>query len=248
MVHASINAFPWDVEPDPEYNHETRGIHVCSFAGREKALKVLLGYKPDLEVVTFDENKGITTPLVIVAWEGSVASCRLLLEHGANPNTWASAESPQYAAAEHQAWEKVALLLAFGARHDIFTASICGECDVVELEIRAYKPLLERRSIKRNRTPLEEAVEHGQDKVVDLIKNYNDSRLLLFGLILKTLSYWFVFAGIWCLASRASFTRGPIEAAGRYLQNGRFVVRNPEVFGLLKNVLTYPPPLQVASL
>jgi hypothetical protein len=84
--------------------------------------------------------------------------------------------------------------------------------------------------------------------VVDLIKNYNDSRLLLFGLILKTLSYWFVFAGIWCLASRASFTRGPIEAAGRYLQNGRFVVRNPEVFGLLKNVLTYPPPLQVASL
>lgn len=170
LVHASINSYPFKVEAVDLYRHQTKGVHVCSFSGREPLLGILLKYNPDLEVVTFDENKGLTTPLVLAAWEGSVESCRLLLEAGANPNTWASAESPLYTAAEHHAWEKVELLKKYGAKHDIFTACICGESEIVESEIKAYRPLLERRSIKRNRTPWEEATEHQQDEVVKLIE------------------------------------------------------------------------------
>ena len=170
LVHSFIRGYPFQVSPIESYTHETTGVHVCSFAGREKLLSVLLKFEPNLEALTLDENKGLTTPLVIAAWEGSLESCRLLLQAGANPNTWASAESPLYTAAEHHAWEKVELLIAHGAKHDIFTACICGEVEIVEAEIRAYGPLLERRSIKRNRTPLEEAKEHQQFGVVKLIE------------------------------------------------------------------------------
>jgi hypothetical protein len=65
----------------------------------------------------------------------------------------------------------VDLLLAYGARHDIFTARICGDVDVVAAEVRANPALLERRSVKRNRTPLEEAIEHQKGAVVALIKD-----------------------------------------------------------------------------
>ena len=173
-VHLSINSSPWKIEPSDAYMHPTKGVHVCSFAGRERLLAVLLKHSPDLEAITFEENKGLTTALVLAAWEGSAETCRLLLEAGANPNTWASAESPLYAAAEHHAWDRVAVLIEHGARHDIFTACICGEVEIVKAEIDAYKPLLQRRSTKRNRTPLEEAVEHKQMEVVKLIEGVND--------------------------------------------------------------------------
>ena len=170
LVRSSINSNPWKLEPDESYPYETRGTHVCSFSGRERILEVLLRYDQDLEVMTYEENKGLTTSLVLAAWEGSLESCRLLLAAGANPNTWASAESPLYTAAEHHTWDKVDLLVEYGAKHDIFTACICGELAIVEAEIKAYRPLLTRKSTKRNRTPLEEAIEHQQDNVVSLIK------------------------------------------------------------------------------
>ena len=170
LVHSSINSNPWKVEQDDSYHYETTGIHICSFSGRERLLEILVKHSPDLEVFTFEENKGLTTPLVLAAWEGSLKSCQILLDAGANPNTWASAESPLYTAAEHHSWEKVELLVNYGAKHDIFTACICGEIGIVEAEIKAYRPLLERKSTKRNRTPLEEATEHQQDHAVKLIK------------------------------------------------------------------------------
>jgi len=170
LVHSSINSLPYRIEPDAGYRHQTTGLHVCSYAGREELLAVLLAHGPHLEAITFEENKGLTTALVIAAWEGSAKSCRLLLEAGANPNAWASAESPLYAAAEHHAWDKVSILVERGAKHDIFTACICGEIGIVRAEVEAYDALLTRRSIKRNRTPLEEAIEHEQDEVIEFLR------------------------------------------------------------------------------
>lgn len=176
LVDAPLNTNPWRISPDPAYTHQTRPIHFCSFAGREDLLAVLLKYDPQVDVFTYEDNKGMTTPLVLAAWEGALRSCELLLESGANPHIWASAENPLYTAAEHHAWDKVALLLSFGAVHDVFTASICGEPAVVERQIEAYPPLLLRRSLKRDRTPMEEAVEHRRDEVIDLLKKWAVNR------------------------------------------------------------------------
>lgn len=171
LMEASVQSSPWKLEIDPSFPGQSRAIHFCSFARREALLKVLLKHQPDLEVKTFEENKGLTTALVLASWEGSLSSCRLLLEAGANPNHSASAESPLYAAAEHKAWDKVDLLLEHGATHDVFTASICGRLDIVSAELNAYRPLLDRRSLKRNRTPLEEAEAHGQSEIVTWIRS-----------------------------------------------------------------------------
>lgn len=176
LVHSSVNSLPYSIEPDPAYHYPTTGAHVCSYAGRETLLSVLLDYKPNLEALTFEANKGLTTPLVIAAWEGSVQSCRLLLEAGANPNTSASAESPLYTAAEHHAWEKVALLVKYGAKHDIFTACICGDLDIARAEVEACRELLTRRSVKRHRTPLEEAAEHQQAAIVEYLKGLSQTK------------------------------------------------------------------------
>lgn len=171
FVEASVQSSPWKLKIDPSFPAKSRAIHFCSLAGREALLEVLLKHRPDLEVKTFEENKGLTTPLVLASWEGSLSSCRLLLEAGANPNSTASAESPLYAAAEHHAWDKVDLLLQHGAAHDVFTASICGRLDLVSAELTAYRPLAKRRSLKRHRTPLEEAEAHGRSEIVDWIRS-----------------------------------------------------------------------------
>ncbi|MEM7386745.1 MAG: ankyrin repeat domain-containing protein, partial [Verrucomicrobiota bacterium] len=114
-VHVPIPGSPWTLEEGDPKSSATRAVHFCSLAGREVLLKVVLAHGPDLEVRTFEENKGLTTPLVLAAWEGSLESCRLLLEAGANPQARASAESPLYSAAEHGAFDKVDLLLRYGA-------------------------------------------------------------------------------------------------------------------------------------
>jgi hypothetical protein len=134
----TINSGPWRVEPDDTYPHASRGVHFCSLAGRESLLEVLLKYSPDLEALTCEENKGLTTPLVLAAWEGSLISCKLLLEAGANPNTCASAESPLYAAAEHHAWEKVDLLVAT-APSTIFSPRAYAACP--RSLCRRWKPI-----------------------------------------------------------------------------------------------------------
>ena len=92
---------------------------------------------------------------------------RVLLENGADPNRPASAESALYAAIEHTEPDapepnKVSLLLEHGAEQDIFTAAMTGRTALVESLLDEYDPLIDRRSLKRNRTPLEEAVHFGR--------------------------------------------------------------------------------------
>lgn len=58
LVHSSLNCNPWRVEPDDTYTYETKGVHVCSLSGREQLLEILLRHKPNLDAITFEENKG----------------------------------------------------------------------------------------------------------------------------------------------------------------------------------------------
>ena len=160
LATVSVPSSPWKYEIEEGYPNLSRPIHFCSLSGRETLLAILLEFPVDLEAIAFEENKGLTTALVLAAWEGSLESCHLLLNAGANPNTCASTESPLYTAAEHHAWDKVDLLLAHGAKHDVFTACICGQLDIVQAEIHAYPLLADRRSLKRGRTPIEESIAH----------------------------------------------------------------------------------------
>lgn len=131
-------------------------------------VRLLLQFGADPNAIGYEDNKGLTPAAVLAAWEGSLETLRILFEGGADPNLRASAETALYTAAEHQAFDKVELLLSFGARHDLFTTSILGKVDVVKRMLAAYPTLREVRSLKRNRTPREEAEHFKQDEVLRL--------------------------------------------------------------------------------
>jgi ankyrin repeat protein len=133
-------------------------------------MTMLLDCGADVNALGYNENKGIAPAIVLAAWEGDVDMLRVLLEAGADPNVAGSAESALYTAIEHTSADapapnKVSVLLDNGARHDIFTAAMVGDVEMARAHAAAYPPLLGRRSLKRNRTPLEEAAHYGQDDV-----------------------------------------------------------------------------------
>jgi hypothetical protein len=69
-----------ELEVKDSYSDLSRPIHCCSFSRREP----LLDFPVDLEAIAFEENKGLTTALVLAACRGPLTSCCLSLEAGAN--------------------------------------------------------------------------------------------------------------------------------------------------------------------
>ena len=156
--------------PPAPYKTNTPLTHIAIRAGRAETMAMLIGRGADVNALGYNENKGIAPAIVLAAWEGDVEMLRVLLDAGADPNAPGSAETALYAAIEHTEADgphpnKVSVLLDGGARHDIFTAAMVGDVDVARTHATAYPPLLGRRSLKRNRTPLEEAAHYGHEDV-----------------------------------------------------------------------------------
>ena len=152
-----------------EFPFTNTALHTAAVNGRAELAELLLRHGADANAIGYEANKGLTPPVVLAAWEGSVETLRVLLANGADPNISASAETALYTAAEHRAPDKVDLLLAHGARHDIFTAAIVGDFELVQRMVIAYPPLRDARSAKRGRTPREEAEHHEQSDVLKLL-------------------------------------------------------------------------------
>lgn len=155
--------------PTPtDFPFTNTALHTAVVNSRIELVQLLLRHGADANAVGFEQNKGLAPPVVLAAWEGSPETLRALLENGADPNFPASAESALYTAAEHGSIEKINLLLAHGARHDIFTAAIVGNAELVDEMLTAYPSLKKARSAKRGRTPKEEAEHHEQVEVLRL--------------------------------------------------------------------------------
>ena len=174
LVHqrvADLSAEPW-APADPGDRQSNTALHWAAVRGWRKAAlaplaQILIDYGADVDAMGYNGNKGVAPTVVLAAWEGDFDVLRVLLESGADPNRPASAESALYCAIEHTDLDapdpnKVSLLLEHGAEHDVFTAAMTGATDLVDELLDDYDPLIERRSLKRGRTPLEEAVNYGR--------------------------------------------------------------------------------------
>lgn len=162
----------WNPATVDDCKFSNTALHTTAVNSQVELAKLLIKNGAGINAIGYEENKGLTPPIVLAAWEGSTVMVEFLLAHGADPNLPASAETALYCAAEHGAADKVELLLANGARHDIFTAAILGEVEIVREFITAYPPLIKARSLKRNRTAKEEAEHHNQAEVVELLETY----------------------------------------------------------------------------
>ena len=171
LVRKRYFGVAWKPEEIEGFEFSNTALHTAAVNSRVPLAKLLIKFGADINAIGYEENKGLTPPIVLAAWEGSLEMLRLLLDAGADLNCPASAETALYCAAEHKAMDKVKLLLERGARHDIFTAAILGEVNLVKHFATAYPPLLQARSQKRNRTVLEEAQHFGQQSVVQLLES-----------------------------------------------------------------------------
>ena len=171
LVNERFHGVAWDPTKRRNPNQfpfTNTALHTAAVNSRSDMAAMLLSKGADPNAVGYEESKGLTSAVVLAAWEGSLETLTVLLDSGADPNLFASAESAIYAAAEHGSSDKVQLLLERGAQHDIFTAAIVGDVDRVKLFLQAYPTLREARSLKRARTPREEAVAHDQTEVVQI--------------------------------------------------------------------------------
>ena len=160
------------VTAPPDFSFTNTALHTAAVNGRTELADLLLANGADVNAMGFEPNKGLTPPVVLAAWEGTLETLRTLLVHGADPNIAASAETALYTAAEHRSDQKCQLLLAHGARHDIFTAAILGDVQTAKRLLLAYPSLREARSLKRGRTPAEEAAHHNQTQVLQLFQQW----------------------------------------------------------------------------
>ena len=167
--HVYDSAEQKQVPTPTDFPFTNAAIHSATVNAQTELVELLLRHGANANAMGYEANKGLTPPVVLAAWEGSFETLQLLLANGADPNIPASAETALYTAAEHHAQDKVDLLLAHGARHDIFSAAIEGDVETVERMVKAYPSLREARSMKRGRTPREEAEHHQQSEVLALL-------------------------------------------------------------------------------
>jgi ankyrin repeat protein len=182
LVHETIPGEAWQpghwydpaagkrVPVPHDFLFSNTALHTAAVNGHAELASLLLRHGANPNAIGYEANKGLTPPIVLAAWEGTLETLRALLDAGADPNLPASAETALYTAAEHGSRDKAELLLSRGARHDIFTAAILGEVETVRQMLHAYPPLKDAKSHKRRRTPMEEAQHHHRADVVKLLE------------------------------------------------------------------------------
>ena len=144
----------WERAPE----QTSRAVHLAAY-GHAGLLRLLIEHGADVDALGYEGNHGWAPPLVLACWEGTVETVRLLLEAGADPNLPSRpGGSALHAAINHYDAEKIELLLAHGARHDLYSAAAVGDLEEVERQLAAGDGLLDRRDDLRGRTPLEWAV------------------------------------------------------------------------------------------
>ncbi|MXY45330.1 MAG: hypothetical protein F4Y50_15005 [Dehalococcoidia bacterium] len=153
---------PWG---DPSEGETVRAVHFAAYTHAD-LLRLLIEYGADVDAYGYEGNHQWSPPLVLACWEGSRETVQVLLEAGANPNLPAiHGGSPLHSAINHWDPWKIDILLRYGARHDIFSASVVGDLEEVKRQMNDGDFLLTRRDMYRNRTALEWAAFRRQEEV-----------------------------------------------------------------------------------
>lgn len=173
LVNQTYEGVARNLEPTSNGFTNT-ALHYAVLHGQHEVVECLLEAGADVNAMGFEPGRGLTPALVLAVAEADLEMVKLLCAKGADVNLPASAETPLFTAIEEGFQDKVEVLLAHGARHDVFTAAITGQTALVVRHLEAYPSLLKARDLKRNRTPWEEAAAHGQDDVMDAIRVWTD--------------------------------------------------------------------------
>ncbi len=104
------------VDVDPDEKRDTPALHYSVFHGHLGMVQLLLEHDADIHALGYENNHGMTPPIVLAAWEGGIDVLRLLLERGADPNVKSGhGVTPLSTALRHRKSDRVELLKRHGA-------------------------------------------------------------------------------------------------------------------------------------
>ena len=95
LVHARFRGEAWkpehwfdpntksQAEPPEEFLFTNTAIHVAAVNGQNEMLELLLDSDAHPDEIGFEANKGLTPPLVLATWEGTLDTVQILLDYGA---------------------------------------------------------------------------------------------------------------------------------------------------------------------
>ena len=146
-------------------------LHFAAFNGHKELAQLLIDSGADINApATFGEKKG-TTPVTIAAWEGNKETLNVILEAARASGLALQLNSALFTSLVHRSKEKADLLIEYGAEHDVFTAAMAGESEVLRQLIESAPDSVNLQHPEYGRTPLEQALKVGQTETAELLAN-----------------------------------------------------------------------------
>ena len=147
-------------------------LQFAAFYGHTELAKLLIEFGAHVDAVVVDNRNsedGETTAIQLAAWEGSVAVLRVLLEAARTSGKLERLASPLYAAASHRDLAKVQLLVEFGAVHNLHTAAMVGDLEMVKQFLDENPEAVNQEHPKWGSLPIRKALACAQTDVVALL-------------------------------------------------------------------------------
>ena len=158
-------------EDDP---HRLTALHFAAFHGHDELAILLVEAGSNLSETAIFRKDEEWSAIELAAWEGSLATLRILLEAADAQNLNPKLEPALNTALGHGATEKADLLREHGAQLDIFTASMAGETEAVKRFLDADPKCATLKRPPHDLTPLDEAVTLGKLAVARVLVKYFD--------------------------------------------------------------------------
>ena len=153
-------------------SHNAGALHFAAFHGHSELAQLLIDLGADVTLpADFGEERD-SGPVGIAAWQGDAATLKVLLDAAKAAQVDLDLTPKLHSALVHSAWDKVDLLLEYGAEHDFYTAAMAGDAEVLKRLIDADAESIDRKHSRFDGTPLEEALKVGRLESAELLAEH----------------------------------------------------------------------------
>ncbi len=143
-------------------------LHFAAFHGHSELAQLLIDSGADLHATSFFGEKE-ATPATLAAWQGGMETLKVIRDGAKAAGIELDLNPALFSALAHHDQETADLLIEYGAEHDIFTAAMAGDLEILQRLIEEDPESLNRRHEEYGRTPLEQALMVGQMESAELL-------------------------------------------------------------------------------
>ena len=156
-----------EVDADEDCPEHAGALHFAAFhPGHSELAQLLIESGADLNATSlFGEKEA--TPLTLACWQGDDETLKVILNAAKATETRLDLTPGLFTTLAHGG--DTDLLMEHGAKHDIFTAAMAGDLDVLQQLIEENTKSVDRQHPEYGRTPLEQALIVGQRASAELL-------------------------------------------------------------------------------